>query len=106
MFCKENICTKPRISLILLILFLIVGLKISFDLTSNNKHQINLVNQTYNQNNLKKMGDKFTQSLSKVYIDNEEGVFRDVNGSMIIFHGVNVVFKSHPYLPQTEYFDP
>ena len=60
MFCKKQICTKPKISLILLILFLILGLKISFDLTLKDKKQINSVKQTNYQNNFKKMSDKLS----------------------------------------------
>ena len=37
--------------------------------------------------------------LPKVHVDNKARAFRDIHGSMLMLHGVNVVVKSKPFLP-------
>ena len=36
---------------------------------------------------------------SKVYVDPETEVLRDKEGRQVIFHGVNAIYKMHPYIP-------
>jgi endoglycosylceramidase len=43
--------------------------------------------------------------LSKIRIDKQRN-FIDDKGRVVIFHGVNVVVKSPPYIPNTEKWDP
>ena len=33
-------------------------------------------------------------------------MFKDASGRTILFHGVNVVYKVPPYIPDMETFDP
>mmetsp|Transcript_90663 Transcript_90663/g.207469 ORF Transcript_90663/g.207469 Transcript_90663/m.207469 type:complete len:522 (+) Transcript_90663:49-1614(+) len=44
--------------------------------------------------------------LDKVQVDPHTGLFRDSFGRARIFHGVNAVFKAHPWLPARDSFDP
>ena len=40
------------------------------------------------------------------YVDPSEGVIKDSTGRSIIFHGVNVVYKTPPFIPSDGEFDP
>jgi endoglycosylceramidase len=42
---------------------------------------------------------------SKMTIDIKERVMRDTKGRHTIFHGVNVVYKIAPYIPERQAFD-
>ena len=44
--------------------------------------------------------------ISKIRIDKQTRNFIDEKGRVVIFHGVNVVVKSPPYIPNTEKWDP
>ena len=44
--------------------------------------------------------------LPKLWVDEKTRTVRDEFGSHVILHGVNVVFKHHPYLPDMDNFDP
>ena len=41
-----------------------------------------------------------------MYIDGDKRVFRDASHAHVIFHGVNIVYKQDPYLPDTENYSP
>ena len=43
---------------------------------------------------------------TKPYIDSETRTIRDKDGRHLILHGVNVVYKTPPYLPSAATFDP
>ena len=45
-------------------------------------------------------------SANSFYIDSSKQFMLDENGRYKIFHGVNVVVKLPPYIPDTEKFDP
>lgn len=47
-----------------------------------------------------------TKAAPPVYIDGDRRIFRDANHAHIIFHGVNIVYKQDPYLPDTEHYSP
>ena len=41
----------------------------------------------------------FAEPEGKISIDSQNRVVRDADGRHIIFHGVNVVYKVAPYIP-------
>ena len=43
---------------------------------------------------------------NKVYIDTSTRTLRDTHDRQLTFHGVNVVFKIDPYIPEVDTFDP
>ena len=44
--------------------------------------------------------------LPKLWVDTKTRAVRDEFGAHVILHGVNVVYKHHPYIPDMENFDP
>ena len=44
--------------------------------------------------------------LPKLWVDEKTRTVRDEFGSHVILHGVNVVFKHYPYIPDMENFHP
>ena len=44
--------------------------------------------------------------LPKLWVDEKTKTVRDEFGSHVILHGVNVVYKAHPYIPDMVNFDP
>ena len=40
-----------------------------------------------------------------IWIDSEDRVIRDKENRHVIFHGVNVVQKVSPYIPESQIFD-
>jgi len=47
-----------------------------------------------------------TESGARIDIDSANRMFVDQEGRQVIFHGVNVVYKVDPYIPETDTFDP
>jgi len=45
------------------------------------------------------------KAIDKVWIDSETRTVRDAHERHIIFHGVNIVYKMAPYIPDSEVFD-
>jgi hypothetical protein len=45
------------------------------------------------------------KALDKVWIDSETRTVRDAQERHIIFHGVNIVYKVAPYIPDSEVYD-
>jgi hypothetical protein len=43
---------------------------------------------------------------SRISIDTSTRTFRDDFGRSRLFHGFNAVYKSAPYIPITDHFDP
>ena len=43
---------------------------------------------------------------NRIWIDHNNRVMRDAEGRHTIHHGVNVVFKVAPYIPDVDAFDP
>ena len=50
--------------------------------------------------------DALKKCLPRILVDPLTRTMRDENGNQIIFHGVNVVYKDKPYLPDMENFSP
>jgi hypothetical protein len=44
-------------------------------------------------------------SARKIWIDSEDRLIRDEHDRHMIFHGVNVVYKTAPYIPESEIYD-
>jgi len=44
-------------------------------------------------------------AVDKVWIDSETRTVRDAHERHIIFHGVNIVYKQAPYMPDDKVFD-
>ena len=40
-----------------------------------------------------------------IFIDPEDRVLRDDKDRHVVFHGVNVVYKTAPYIPDDQVFD-
>ena len=47
-----------------------------------------------------------SDAVSKLSIDSANRVFTDAEGRQVIMHGVNVVYKMPPYIPEDTGFDP
>ena len=57
----------------------------------------------------KRLGRKFSAGITqlpRIRVDPVERVMRDEYGSQVVFHGVNVVYKEKPYLPNLDDFHP
>jgi len=44
-------------------------------------------------------------SEQRVWVDSADRVFRDTEGRNLIMHGVNVVYKVAPYIPDMQVFE-
>ena len=42
----------------------------------------------------------------RISIDPKSRQMKDASGRSVIFHGVNIVYKVDPYIPDTQNFDP
>jgi hypothetical protein len=52
------------------------------------------------------MASSVVSQTGRISVNPKSRLMQDAFGRSTIFHGVNVVYKVHPYLPATDKFDP
>ena len=68
------------------------------------KSKMNSVISEFKRQQIKKLLE--VKSAPPIYIDGNHRLFRDSKHAHNIFHGVNIVYKQDPYLPDEENYSP